>query len=524
MKDLETEIMMQCIETAVAMVTTSTMIVAIASLVVAQPVQHEVHKILASDAGRWDRFGSAVGISGTIAAVGAPRNGDRGTYTGSAYLFDIRTGAEVAKLLAADTQAGDSFGLSVACDGPRVIIGAIGADGITANAGAAYVFDTATAEQVVRLTASDGRDSDQFGCAVSISGGTAMVGAIYADCRVSSEGAAYLFDVDTGVQLDKLFAPDGRGSDLLGLAVAVDGELAIAGAPNHFDSAPSSGAAYLFDINHGQPPTKLIRHDRAFDDHFGEAVDIDGTIALVGSPEDDDQGTSSGSAYLFDATTGLELAKLMPIDGHDEDLFGSSVAISGNLAVIGAPGDDDNGEDSGAAYVFDVSGRYQRVKLLASEGTTGDRFGTSVAIEGFNVIVGAAHDDMHGFESGSAYLFSLSPPCLDLSVTNLRAGDTAQFTIQDGTPGRRAIVVAGYSLGESTLDDHRGYCATFIIDNLARPSIVGGIDLRFDANGEIVFEQPVPTRSLGLHVYFQAAMQGTCPEECVSGLVEMTVQ
>ncbi len=100
---------------------------------------------------------------------------------------------------------------------------------------------------------------------------------------------------------------------------------------------------------------KLLPNDGAAYDHFGVHVAISGTTAVVGARSDDDNGTDSGSAYLFDATTGTQLAKLLPNDGAAHDLFGHSVAISGATAIVGTPGDDDNGgETSGSAYFFDA--------------------------------------------------------------------------------------------------------------------------------------------------------------------------
>ena len=103
---------------------------------------------------------------------------------------------------------------------------------------------------------------------------------------------------------------------------------------------------------------------------------------LVGADGDTENGSFSGSAYVFDAVTGAELHKLVPSDGAPEDYFGFSVALSGTTAVIGAFGDDDKGSFAGAIYLFDVVTGAELDKLYASDAAVDDYFGYSVAVDG----------------------------------------------------------------------------------------------------------------------------------------------
>ncbi|MEE8153477.1 MAG: FG-GAP repeat protein, partial [Phycisphaerales bacterium] len=112
---------------------------------------------------------------------------------------------------------------------------------------------------------------------------------------------------------------------------------------------------------------KLLADDGAAGDIFGWSVSISSDTAIVGSPSNDDNGASSGCAYLFDSTTGQQLFKLLPNDGAALDAFGNSVAISGTTAIVGAVGDDDNGTSSGSAYLFDTTTGDQIAKLLADD-------------------------------------------------------------------------------------------------------------------------------------------------------------
>ena len=115
---------------------------------------------------------------------------------------------------------------------------------------------------------------------------------------------------------------------------------------------------------------KLLANDGASDDRFGYSVAISGTTAIVGAHWDDDNGFDSGSAYLFDTITGTQIAKLLASDGMDNDQFGVAVDLSDDTAIIGAFGNDDNGADSGSAYLFDIStlGGVQLAILHPSDG------------------------------------------------------------------------------------------------------------------------------------------------------------
>jgi hypothetical protein len=151
---------------------------------------------------------------------------------------------------------------------------------------------------------------------------------------------------------------------------------------------------------------KLTASDGSYEDCFGFSVSIDGDYAIVGAWLDDDNGDGSGSAYVFkrDGTTWTEEAKLTASDGAAEDNFGWSVSIDGDYAIVGAWLDDDNGEDSGSAYVFKRDGTTwtEEAKLTASDGAAEDCFGYSVSISGDYAIVGAYNDNG---AKGSAYIF-----------------------------------------------------------------------------------------------------------------------
>ena len=146
--------------------------------------------------------------------------------------------------------------------------------------------------------------------------------------------------------------------------------------------------------------SKQVASDGANSHNFGNSVSLYNNKMIVGAFGDDDNGSSSGSAYIFDASTGSQLHKLTPSDGAYADEFGRSVSIYDNYAIIAARYDDDNGENSGSAYIFNVTTGAQLHKLTASDGVANDYFGESVSIYGNNALVGKW--------TGSAYIFNVT--------------------------------------------------------------------------------------------------------------------
>ena len=114
--------------------------------------------------------------------------------------------------------------------------------------------------------------------------------------------------------------------------------------------------------------------------------------------------------------------------------------------------------------------------------------------------------------------------CFTLDVQNLVAGQKASFGLSGGTPGARAVTVYGLQPGTTKVNNVSGYCATFGIKGVSQSKVLGGLNRSFDANGNISFQIPIPGNAAGTSVLFQSAMQGTCPEECLSNLVQQVVQ
>ena len=263
-----------------------------------------------------------------------------------------------------------------------------------------------------------------------MSGDTAVVGAYLDHHNGIESGSAYVF-VRTGstwTEQAKLTASDGAGGDDFGLSVSVDGDTAVVGAFLDDDSGNWSGSAYVFTRTGSTwtEQAKLTASDGASDDWFGYSVSVDGDTAVVGAVYDDHNGIDSGSACVFTRTgsTWTEQAKLTASDGAAGDVFGVSVSVSGDTAVVAAHNDDDSGSNSGSAYVFVRTGSTwtEQAKLTASDAAGQDQFGVSVSVDGDTAVVGAYSDDDNGIDSGSAYVFSpVSPELCPEKILRLLA-------------------------------------------------------------------------------------------------------
>lgn len=370
-------------------------------------------------------FGGSVAVSEETALVGS--GGDAtaaGANAGSAYVF-VRSGTFwnlQQRLTASDSAAGDDFGSSVALSGDTALVGARNV-GITA--GSAYVFVRSGAiwSQQDKL-ASNGAPGDGFGGAVALSGDTALVGAAGNDTADGADaGSAYVF-VRNGTTWDRqeppLTADDGAAGDNFGSAVALSGETALIGAAQHDTAAGSkAGSAYVF-VRSGtvwnQQGPGLAPIDGLALDFFGSSVALSGDTALVGaSGVDTISGFNSvsnvGSAYVFirSGTLWTEQAKLLASDGAANDGFGFSVALDGDTALVGAPVDATAvGPGAGSAYMFARSGTIwtEEAKLTDILGATFDNFGDAVALSGNTAVVGVPNGDTTaGLDNGSAQVF-----------------------------------------------------------------------------------------------------------------------
>ena len=402
----------------------------------------EQAKLTASDGSSNESFGQSVAIDGDTIVVGVPYDavGANG-YQGSVYVFTRpaggwSTGTQVAKLTASDGGSWEYFAESVAIDGDTVVVGSPG-DTISGNfsQGSAYIFTRpasgwASGTEAAKLTAADGTSSARFGQAVAIDGDTIVVGAPGDSIGGSySQGAAYTFSRPaegwaSGTEAAKLTASTRSSNDYFAQSVAIDGDVIVVGSPGHTAGTNwSQGSAYVFTRpaggwSSGTEAATLTASDGSTFDQLAGAVAIDGdTIAAGATADSIGPNWYQGSVYVFTKPDGgwssaTELAKLTASDGTSGDALGGRLVIDGDTIAAGARDSDVGTNDSqGSVYVFTRptggwSSGVEAAKLTASDGSPYDDFGSSIAMRGGTLVVGAFGDDVGSNPNqGSAYVF-----------------------------------------------------------------------------------------------------------------------
>jgi hypothetical protein len=303
-----------------------------------------------------------------------------------------------------------------------------------------------------KLVASDEAPGDLFGWAFAASEDVVLVGAWLNDhSGLYNPGAAYVFRHGPGgwTEEAKLTSSDASSDDNLGWWVALDQDVAVLGAWRDDEFGADSGAAYVFRHQGSGwvQEAKLLAADGASKDWFGDAVSVSGDTIIVGSKGDDDHGDYSGSAHVFrfDGSTWTERQKIYASDGTTEDRFGSFLSHSGDVAVFGAWHDDNSGGvDAGSAYLFRFDGTswQEQQRFSASDGAAGDEFGAPIALDHGVAVIGVARDDDLGAGSGSAWVYAVSGPQVEIAPRTPKAGDQLAITSAPGKSGTVLLLAA----------------------------------------------------------------------------------
>lgn len=291
---------------------------------------------------------------------------------------------------------------------------------------------------------------------ITVRGFTAFLGGMVVWCAMA---AATARGQCSDEEWARLSASDPELGDNLGASVALSGDRVVVGAPHESEAGFYAGAAYVFRYQPGDPGTwieeaKLMASDAAPQDGFGESVAIEDDLIVVGAAGVDDAGADSGSAYLFgynpishEWTEGDELA---PSDAAESSYFGESVAIEGDVVVVGAPGVNDA---RGAAYVFfyGIERDFEVAKLTASDGGVNDGLGRSVSIDGEVIVAGATWG---GADPRTVYLFAKpAGGWADMMQTaRLMADDVGVYD----TFGRSVCISGDIVIGGAPWDDTGG--------------------------------------------------------------------
>jgi len=396
----------------------------VAPLSVAGVVALDDGSLAPGDAGGEDWFGYSVAVQQDTAVVGAWGHQGEKERSGAAYVFSRTTtgwGAPL-ELTQADPAYDHRFGNSVALAAGDILVGAHHDESEVWASGSVYIFrhDGSAWKQVQKLLPDQKVDDGRFGITLAASESTVVVG--------SRAGEAYVIVQEGGTwKLQAVLkANDGAGADeRFGLRVAIDADVAVIGAPDATVKESLDGAAYVF-ARTGSAWTlahKLSAPAAAAYDSFGNAVAVSGDTILIGSPFDDEAGSDAGAVYVIrkNGSTWDVQDKIMPTGLKAGNKFGDALSIFGDIAVVGAPGDDQVATSAGAAYILQkIAGTWTvRDKIVRSASGAEDGFATAVATDGKTLIIGSPGDDHAATDAGMAYSYRLlyenGDPCTEAS-------------------------------------------------------------------------------------------------------------
>ena len=356
-------------------------------------------KIMSSDGGAYDYFGDAIAVgSGKVVAGSWSIDIGSNNFQGAVYIYDL-DGTNEVKITASDGAASDQFGSGVGAGCGKIVVGARGDN---SDQGSAYIYNLDGTNEV-KITASDGAIDDYFGYSVAVGCGKIVVGAFGDNL---SSGSAYIYDLD-GTNEVKITASNGSMNDYFGWSVAIgDGRIVVGAYGDDNSNGTDAGSAYIYDLN-GNEVGIMTASDGVNVDEFGKAVAVGSGRIVVGA-------TQKQAAYIHDLN-GNQVGIISASDSSLNDYFGNSVAVRSSKIVVGAAYADLPGpnNEQGSVYIYDLDGNNE-VKITASDGAAGDYFGNSVAIGEGKIVVGA-HQDGHGGATlvGSAYIWEIDETLSD---------------------------------------------------------------------------------------------------------------
>ncbi len=272
--------------------------------------------------------------------------------------------------------------------------------------GAAYLFNFA-GHLVHKFVASDGGVWDCFGAAVASYGTMLVVGAHSAYKDSDKTGAAYVYNLDNKTELHKLTPTDGAHGDRFGTGVAIYGDTIMVTAYYH----GFCGAVYTFDALSGDQRQKFTNTDTPKSWYFGRsdklAIYAGKNVGIVGHAQENRGGnlSNAGAVYIFDLGTGAQVRKIPPLFPTAGMLFGSSVVVSGDFLMVGAPR---HCSGKGGVYVFDILADWEETAFFGlSDGQIGGEFGDYMSSSGPDFIVSAwahAAEPGHDVNNGAVYV------------------------------------------------------------------------------------------------------------------------
>jgi uncharacterized delta-60 repeat protein len=404
-----------------------------------------------------------------VSSITATLNGTvnpNGTSTTVTFEYGLTTsyGSSIAATLApvsGSSELAVSATLNVLTPGATYHYRLVGVNGVGTSNGTDMIFTTASSLHVPRnlLTtlpapATGVQTGSQLGRSVAVDGIYSVIGAPYNDTESTDSGVVKVYFTNTGALLHTIINPSPAVSDHFGYSVAISGSRVVVGAYADSTGASNAGSAYVYDLSSGTPTVPVATLNNpgpAAGDYFGSSVAISGTLVVIGAHFDDTGASNAGSTYVYDLASSTPTMPVITLNNPGPalaDNFGFSVAISGTRVVVGAYLDDTGATDAGSAYVYDLSSGTPAVPVTTlnnSNPVLGDNFGFSVAISGTRLVAGVHLDDTGATNAGSAYIYDLSSGTPTVPITTLNNPSPALadfFGYSVAISGTRVVVGA----------------------------------------------------------------------------------
>ncbi|MFT4540330.1 MAG: WD40 repeat protein [Planctomycetota bacterium] len=389
-------------------------------------------------------MGDSIAISDGIAIISAPSTL---ATLGAAYLFDVHSGERLRRLQGADSVGDDMFGLSVAIDGNLAVVGAPWEDEVGNKAGAAYVFDVSTGDQLAKLLPAPGPQG-WFGSAVAIQGDTILVGA------PEEASPVFIFDAGTFQQSGVLLPTDSANTGF-GRQVALDGDRVVVSSHSRLSASSVNGSAYLFELSTRTELAKVMAPAPYDNAYFGWSVAIHDSIVVVGSVLDFEAAIGSpsslGALYQYEAADGSFVRKILPPGNVSTWWLGSSLSVDGSTIAAGSATFTGSSLNERTFTYRATTGAL--IEVFQSQ-VPNEAFGTGVAMEGTKLIVGSPRHSGAAADSGVARVWCTSCPGSNYCQPSPNStGAPAQIS----ACGSLGLAQQDFSLVARSMPEHQPY-------------------------------------------------------------------
>jgi FG-GAP repeat protein len=431
------------------------------ALLLLAPAVHaqELQTLLPPSAPFLSYFSSAIAVSNDLVLTSNYKHGPK--KQGRVEVYDLHTGEHLRFLRPTEVVPQNMFGGAIAMTADWTLIESRKANVDDQNSGAVYLFDPSTGEELRKFVAPDGLHGQWFGASLAIDGDLALIGAPGDDTKEYNSGAAYLIHIPTGALVHKLIGSDSRKGSYFGGRLALGSGRAVVASSN--DNL-WTGAAYVFDLATGQELYKLRGSGTHKQASFGFSVKIQGDRILVGAPSEDNLGIDrSGAAYIFDLHTGAELHRFASPHANLRSGFGWRVLFEEDFIAITELGDVNLFSTKGRVFLYDAHTYELLETVQPSDNQEGDLFGMSIASQGCEVVIGSPWADSIGEYTGKAYTFAL-PSAIGASTCEANrnsTGDPALLT----AAGSLCVATNNMTLSADTMPP--GVPGSFLVSQAA---------------------------------------------------------